>query len=96
MESIITSETNSYQFTKTNVVIPYTYTQLRKSDLSDTIKRKFLEAVAASVLQYGCTTWTLTKHQKKKNFMVTYTRMLYAVLNKSWKQRLYGHLPPIS
>ena len=25
-----------------------------------------------------------------------YTRMLWAILNKSWKQQLYSHLPPIA
>ena len=52
------------------------------------------------MLLYGCTTWTLTKHlDKKQNW--NYTRILYVVLNKSWKQlstkqQLYGHLSPIS
>ena len=48
---------------------------------------------------YGCTTWTLTKRLKKK-LDGNYTRMLRAILNKSWRQhptrhQLYGHLPPI-
>ena len=52
-----------------------------------------------SILLYGCTTWTLTKHMEKK-IDGNYTRMLQAILNKSWKQhptkqQLYGHLPPI-
>ena len=29
-----------------------------KSDLTDKIKREFVKAVAASVLLYGCNTWT--------------------------------------
>ena len=41
-----------------------------------------------------CTTWTLTKRLEKK-LDGNYTRMLRAVLNKSWRQ-LYGHLPPIT
>ena len=41
----------------------------------------------------------LTKHMEK-NFDSNYTRMLRAILNKSWKQhptkqQLYGHLLPI-
>ena len=49
---------------------------------------------------YGCTTWTLTKWLKKK-LDGNYTRMLRAILNKSWRQhptrhQLYGHLPPIT
>ena len=48
----------------------------------------------------GCTTWTLTKRLKKK-LDGNYTRMLRAILNKSWWQyptrhRLYGHLTPIT
>ena len=53
-----------------------------------------------SILLYGCTTWTLTKWTEKK-LDGNYTRMMQAVLNKSWrqhptKQQLYGHLPPIT
>ena len=45
-------------------------------------------------------TWTLTKRLKKK-LDSNYTRMLRAILNKSWQQhptrhQLYGHLPPIT
>ena len=59
----------------------------------------FLAAVA-SILLYGCTTWTLTKRLEKK-LDANYTRMLRAILNKSWQQhptrhQLYGHLPPIT
>ena len=53
-----------------------------------------------SILLYGCTTWTLTKRLEKK-LDDNYTRMLRAILNKSWRQRptrhqLYGYLPPIT
>ena len=53
-----------------------------------------------SILLYGCTTWTLTKHVEKK-LDGNCTRMLRAVLNKSWKQhptkqQLYSYLLPIS
>ena len=52
------------------------------------------------ILLYGCTTWTLTKRLMKK-LDSNYTRMLRAILNKSWRQhptrhQLYGHLPPIT
>ena len=52
------------------------------------------------ILLYGCTTWTLTKRMEKK-LDGNYTRMLQAILNKSWrqhltKQQLYGHLSPIT
>ena len=70
-----------------------------KSDLTNKMKRSFFQVVVMSILLYGCTTWTLTKQTEKK-FDGNYTRMLRAILNKSWrqhptKQQLYGHLPPI-
>ena len=50
--------------------------------------------VFLSILLYGCTTWTLTKRLEKK-LDGNYTRMLRAILNKSWQQhptrhQLYG------
>ena len=59
------------------------------------MKRTFFQAVVASILLYGCTTWTLTKQLEKK-LDGNYTRMLRAILNKSWRRQLYGHLPPIT
>ena len=69
-----------------------------KSDLTDKMKRSFFQAAVTSILLYGCTTWTLTKRLEKK-LDGNYTRMLRAILNKSWWQhptrhQLYGHLPP--
>ena len=71
-----------------------------KSDLTDKMKRSFFQSAVVSILQYGCTTWTLTKRPKKQ-LDGNYTRMLRAILNKSWRQhptkhQLYGHLPPIT
>ena len=64
------------------------------------MKRSFFHAAVASILPYGCTTWTLTKRLEKK-LDGNYTRILRAILNKSWRQhptrhQLYGHLPPIT
>ena len=63
------------------------------------MKRSFFQAAVASILLYGCTTWTLTKRLEKK-LGGNYTRMLRAIFNKSWRQhprhQLYGHLPPIT
>ena len=64
------------------------------------MKRSFSQAAVTSILLYGCTTWTLTKRLEKK-LDGNYTRMLRAILNKSWQQhptrhQLYGHLPPIT
>ena len=69
-----------------------------KSDLTDKMKRSFFQAAVVSILLYGCTIWTLTKRLERR-LDGNYTRMLRAVLNKSWRQhptrlQLYGHLPP--
>ena len=71
-----------------------------KSDLTDEMKRSFFQAAVVLILLYGCTTWTLTKRLEKK-LDGNYTRMLQAILNKSWRQhptrhQLYGHLLPIT
>ena len=49
------------------------------------MKRSFFRTAVVSILLYGCTTWTLTKRLKKK-LDGNYTRMLRAILNKSWRQ----------
>ena len=71
-----------------------------KSDLTDKVKRSFFQAAVVSILLYGCTTWTPTKRLEKK-LDGNYTRILWAMLNKSWRHhptrhQLYGHLPPIT
>ena len=53
-----------------------------------------------SIPRLGNTLLTLTKRLEKK-LDGNYTRMLRAILNKSWRQhptrrQLYGHLPPIT
>ena len=64
------------------------------------MKCSFFQSAIVSILLYGCTTWTLTKWMEK-NLDGNYTRMLRAIVNKSWrqhpiKQQLYGYLPPIT
>ena len=71
-----------------------------KSDLIDKIKWYLFQSVLMSVLLYVCTTWTVTKCMERK-LDRNYTRMLCAVLNKSWKQyptkqQLFSNLHPIS
>ena len=71
-----------------------------KSDMTDKMKRSFIQPAVVSILLYGCTTWTLTKRLEKK-LDGNYTRMLRAILNKSRRQhptkhQLDGHLPPIT
>ena len=67
-----------------------------KSDLTNKMKRSFFQVAVVSILLYGCTTIKRMERKLDGN----YTRMLRAILNKSWrqhpsKQQLYGHLPPI-
>ena len=66
-----------------------------KSDLTDKIKQFFPSSGRVDTV-----VWMLTKRMEKK-LDGNYTRMLRAILNKSWrsypsKQQLYGHLPPIT
>ena len=84
-----------------NIVLLHLYWLLIiwKSGLTDKMKRSFFQAAVVSILLYGCITWTLTKWLEKK-LDGNYTRMLRAIMNKSWQQQptrhqLYGHLPPI-
>ena len=78
----------------------YRLSIISKSNLTDKMIRNFFQAAVVSILLYGCTTWTLTKRLEKK-LDGNYTRMLRAILNKSWqqhptRQQLYSHLPPIA
>ena len=62
--------------------------------------RSFFQAAIVSILLYGSTTWSLIKWMEK-NIDGNYSRILRAILNKSWrqhptKQQLYGHLTPIT
>ena len=56
-----------------------------KSNIPDEMKREFFRAIVESVLMYGSNTWTLTKRLESK-LDGTYTRMMRAVLNISWKK----------
>ena len=60
---------------------------IKKSDLSYKITQEFFQTAAVLVLLYSCTTWNLMKQLENK-LDENYTRILYVVLNKSWKQRL--------
>ena len=51
--------------------------------------------MTVSVLLYSCTTWMLTIHIEKM-LNGNCTRMLQAILNKSWKKQLYSNLQSIS
>ena len=71
-----------------------------KSNPTDKMKGSFSQAAVVSLLLYGCIIWTLRKRLEKK-LDGNYTRMLRAILNKSWRQhptknQLYSHLPPIT
>ena len=63
-------------------------------------ERSFFPTAVVTILLYGWTTRTLSKRLEKKLGGI-YTRMLGAILNKSWRQHptmheLYGHQPPIT
>ena len=63
-------------------------------------RTQYFQVVGVSILQYGCSTWTLTKRMEKK-LDDNYTKMLWIVLNKSreqypTKQRLYSRLSTIT
>ena len=69
-------------------------------DPTDKIKHSFYQAAVVSKLPNWYTTGTLT-HCIGKQLIGNYTRMLRALLNKSYrqhtsKQLLYCHLPPIT
>ena len=51
--------------------------------MTDNIKCSFFQTAIMSILLYGCTTWTLTKRMEKR-LDSNKTRMLRAILNKSW------------
>ena len=61
-----------------------------RSDLIDKMSHSFFQSAVVSILLYGCTTWTLTKRPEKK-LDGNYTRMLRAILNKSWRQHPTRH-----
>ena len=89
---------NTYRRTCMYMYISLSLSIIWKSDLTDKMKHSFYRAAVVSILLYGCTTWALTKRLKKLDG--NYTRMLRAILNKSWRQhptrhQLYGHLPLI-
>ena len=56
-----------------------------RSDLSNKIKHIFFQAAVMSILLKGCTTRTLTKLIEKK-LDGNCTRILRAIMKKSWKQ----------
>ena len=75
---------------KINPLYIYIYIYIWKSELTDKTKGSFFQAAIVSILLYGCTTWTLTKRLEKK-LDGNYTRMLGAILNKSWRQHSTRH-----
>ena len=55
-----------------------------KSRLPDNMKRNFFRATVEYVLIYGSVSWKLTKALERR-LNGKYTRMLRAILNRSWK-----------
>ena len=61
------------------------------------MKRIFFQAAVVSMLLYGCTTWTLTKRQEKKQLHKNGASNIEQVLAATTtRHQLYGHLPPIT
>ena len=69
-----------------------------KSDLTDKMKRSFLQAVVVSILQLGIpyvdANWTYREKAWRQ-----FHRNMWPIWNKAWSQhptmpQLYGHLPP--
>ena len=56
---------------------------IRKSDLTDKMKRSFFQAAVVSILLYGCTTWTLTKRLLHKNAASNLEQVLVATSHKT-------------
>ena len=67
-----------------SMIYKYIYFQ-DHPNLSIIWKQEFCQAIVVSVLLSSDTTWTLTKYLEKK-LDGNYTKILCAVLNKSWKQ----------
>ena len=70
-----------------------------KSRLPDNMKRNFFRTTVESVLIYGSVCWILTKSLEKR-LNGNYTRMLRAILNRSWKDHaknkdIYGNIMDI-
>ena len=62
-----------------------------KSDLTDKMKRSFLQAAVVLILLYGCTTWMLTgeaRRQLHKNAASNFERVLEATPHKAPTVRL--------
>ena len=93
-------EIELFMFKKYLALITYNGWYAIKTNQTDKMKRSFFQAAVVLILLYGCTTWTLTKRLEKK-LDGNCTRMLRAILNKSWQQhpirhQLYGHLAPLT
>ena len=56
-----------------------------KSELTDKMKRSFFQAAVVSILQYGCSTWTLTKARRQlhKNVASNIEQVLAATPRKA-------------
>ena len=96
----------SHQLKKTDTRLAKAWTAIDrlsviwKSDLTDKMKCSFFQVAVVLILLYACTIWALTKQMEKK-VDGNYTRMLWTILNKSWRQHStkhqpYCHLPPIT
>ena len=71
-----------------------------KSDMDQSLKKRFFVATVESILLYGCESWALTVTMEK-SLDGTYTRMLRSAMNIPWdsfrtNDEVYGQLPRLS
>ena len=71
-----------------------------KSNMNQSLKKRFFVATVESILLYGCESWALTA-TTEKSLDGTYTRMLRSALNIPWNSfttndEVYGQLPRVT
>ena len=71
-----------------------------KSNMDQSLKKRFFVATVESILLYGCESWALTVTMEK-SLDGTHTRMLRSAMNIPWdsfttNDEVYGQLPRIS
>ena len=82
------TDTHTHTHTHTHTYIYthiYIYIYIYVWSIVYPMKAGFFQAVAVSILQYGCTSWAQTKRIERK-LDENYTRMMRAFLNKTWKE----------
>ena len=71
------SDVNIHRIRKWTAIVRLSI--VSKSDLSDKIKQDIFQAAVVSLLLYGCTTSTLTKHMGKKAWWKLHKHTMYCI-----------------